>query len=127
MIKDNIAENERKCCDFSLILMDCMMPLMDGYQATPVIRQLLHDFNLDQPIIAACSGHTEPEYTEKALNAGMNICIFKPCDAHEVDKVLVGLKFPKQRREENRLCSFLQHPIDENQIEADLYYPTLSD
>jgi len=40
-VKNNLERNGRKCCDFNLILMDCNMPFMDGYEATSKIRQLL--------------------------------------------------------------------------------------
>ena len=31
LIKENVEANEFKFCDYSLILMDCNMPVMDGY------------------------------------------------------------------------------------------------
>jgi len=36
------------------------MPFMDGYEATTEIREYLYSLNIDQPIIAALTGHTEP-------------------------------------------------------------------
>jgi len=62
-VKANIHHNEtvngEKRCDFHLILMDCNMPFMDGYEATAKIRDLLFIEGLPQPIITAVTGHTE--------------------------------------------------------------------
>ena len=54
------------------------MPVMDGYDATQEIRQLLFDKNLEQPIIVAVTGHSEPSYIERALDSGMNAVFSKP-------------------------------------------------
>ena len=49
---------------YGLIFMDCSMPVMDGYEATQKIRALQ---NIEQPMIVACTGHSEPEYIKKAF------------------------------------------------------------
>ena len=39
------------------------MPIMDGYECSTKIRQRISHYNLSQPYIVACTGHTEEEYT----------------------------------------------------------------
>ena len=58
-IIDNVDENDEQFSNYSLILMDCNMPFMDGYEATAKIRQFLFNKGIMQPIIIAVTGHTE--------------------------------------------------------------------
>jgi CheY-like chemotaxis protein len=38
LIKQNVKSNSGVDCDYSLILMDANMPVIDGYETTKVIR-----------------------------------------------------------------------------------------
>ncbi len=73
---------EAGCPSFNLILMDCNMPFMDGYEATSEIRNFYYRHSrLDvrsQPIIAAVTGHAEPSHIEKCFKHGMNQVLSKP-------------------------------------------------
>ena len=62
--------------DFSFIFMDCLMPVMDGFDATQRIRQL-NSPKKDIPIIALTANATEND-RKKCLAVGMSDFISKP-------------------------------------------------
>ncbi len=57
-----------------LILMDCEMPIMDGYQAAKMIRQQQSEHCL----IIGLSAHAQSQRIQKALDAGMDSYLTKP-------------------------------------------------
>lgn len=70
---------------FDLILMDCEMPLMDGYTATKHLREE-HDFK--RPIIAL-TAHAGEEHRRRALGAGMDGYLTKPINRPELVKTIL--------------------------------------
>ena len=68
-----------------LILMDLRMPVMDGYEATLLLRQT--EWGKDLPIIAVTAASSE-DYREKALKVGCSDFIAKPI----IDYSVIGRK-----------------------------------
>ena len=64
---------------YDVILMDVQMPIMDGYEATKIIRTLPREDVRDMPIIAMTANAMD-EDKEEALKSGMNDHIAKPID-----------------------------------------------
>ncbi|GAM18805.1 hypothetical protein SAMD00019534_019800 [Acytostelium subglobosum LB1] len=73
--------------DFDVILMDCQMPLMDGFQATKAIRELESVGKINPPplkksphlIIIALTANNEDR--QKCLNVGMDDFLPKPASS----------------------------------------------
>ncbi|MES2377457.1 MAG: response regulator [Bacteroidota bacterium] len=66
--------------DYSLVLMDMQMPIMDGLEATRVIRQTV----VTQPVIIALTANTMEGDEQICLNAGMDDYIGKPIKLEEL-------------------------------------------
>lgn len=62
---------------YDVILMDCEMPEMDGYDATREIRRR-EDGTLSHLPIMALTGHTSDEDAQKCRQAGMDTVLTKP-------------------------------------------------
>ena len=73
---------------FDAILMDIMMPVMDGITATKTIRSLKHPDAETIPIIAM-TANAFREDKEKCLAAGMNAHLSKPIVIEEVIKTIL--------------------------------------
>ena len=82
-LKWQIANNghEAVACvrefDFDLVLMDCQMPVMDGFEATAAIRALQSGRGMHLPIIAM-TANTMASDRQKCLDAGMDDFLAKP-------------------------------------------------
>lgn len=81
---------------YDLILMDIQMPIMDGYEATKIIRSF-NNKNAQIPIIAMTANAFE-EDRKHALQLGMNEHLAKPVDIEKLKDVLTKY-FNHEKRE----------------------------
>lgn len=83
----NEAVEEYKSGEFDIILMDCNMPTVSGFDATKMIRQLEEGTEERMPIIGvtAYNGKTEKD---RCLASGMDDMLSKPFDIAELRRML---------------------------------------
>ncbi|WP_462158664.1 PAS domain S-box protein [Pseudoalteromonas sp. GB56] len=85
-----------KTRNFDGVLMDCQMPIMDGYTATKRIRE--QSQFADLPIIAMTANAMAGD-REKVLVVGMNDHIAKPIDVNEMFNIMAKWITPVKRTE----------------------------
>jgi len=101
-IKLDIAKNGKEAIEkfkqnrYTLILMDIQMPVMDGYEATKIIREI--DKNI--PIIAI-TANAMKEDIKKSAKYGMNSHINKPIEVEELYEVILRYT-PQEYIDKNR-------------------------
>jgi CheY-like chemotaxis protein len=83
---------------FDAILMDIMMPHMNGYEATRTIRTSGHPEAGTIPIIAM-TANAYAEDVAKAIEAGMNAHVSKPIDMNHLFSVLGQYYNPTRRKD----------------------------
>jgi PAS domain S-box-containing protein len=86
---------ELHCGKYDLVLMDCRMPVMDGFKAT---RRIRASGNGNMPIIAVTADAMEGD-RERCIREGMNDYLSKPVDARVLAEVLEKWLDGKEREQ----------------------------
>ncbi|XP_071709580.1 histidine kinase 1-like isoform X2 [Rutidosis leptorrhynchoides] len=84
---------QTQMCDpppYDLILMDCQMPKMDGYEATKAIRRAEMGTNMHIPIVAL-TAHAMSSDEAKCLEVGMDAYLTKPIDCKLMVSTILSL------------------------------------
>ncbi|HEX5801557.1 MAG TPA: response regulator [Azospira sp.] len=87
----DLAENGQEALDrlaahhYDAVLMDCQMPVLDGYEATRRIRARA---GLEALPVIAMTAHAMDGDRERSLAAGMNDHLTKPIDLRELQRTL---------------------------------------
>jgi PAS domain S-box-containing protein len=85
----DVAQNGQECLDllekqkFDLILMDCQMPIMDGFEATLKIRE-----QGDSTPIVALTANVQETERQRCLEVGMNDFLSKPYKLNELRTII---------------------------------------
>jgi len=80
----NEALEAHRSIPYDVILMDCQMPVMDGFEASRQIRSL----DQRQPVIIAVTANALVGERERCLSAGMDDYLSKPFQAEQLVAVV---------------------------------------
>lgn len=91
------ADNATKALDlwasnrFDVLIVDCNMPGMDGYQFTQAIRERERQQGHTPCTILGYTANAQPEVHQRCLQAGMNDCLLKPIGLHSLGQRLASV------------------------------------
>lgn len=93
--EEAVGQFQRANGAYDLLLLDCEMPIMDGFTASKKIRALQEsDNNLT---IAALTAHALDDYRDRAKSAQMDVYLTKPIRTAELTELLLNIS-PFKRR-----------------------------
>jgi signal transduction histidine kinase/ActR/RegA family two-component response regulator len=84
-------------CAYDLVLMDCQMPEMDGFEATRIIRDRASGVLDHEVAIVAMTANAFPEDRAHAIASGMNDFLAKPVERSVLAGVLAKWLKPSSR------------------------------
>ncbi|PHS73416.1 MAG: response regulator receiver protein [Cycloclasticus sp.] len=124
----NVAVNGQEAVDackehnYDFILMDCNMPVLDGFQATEVIRAF--DTKYKQPIIIALTAKDKQSDLDNCLSCGMNDVLLKPFNLQDLLATL-GKELGASSLENQTGSLTAQDVSGENPVIVDSVFSTL--
>ncbi len=97
---------------YDLIFMDCQMPVLDGYEATRLIRE--REGKNAHTVVVAVTAYAMAENREKCLAAGMDDYLTKPVRIEEIAQVLAKWMPEKSPEKKPKLLGAEVSDISDN-------------
>ena len=81
---DKVLKNR----DISLVIMDCNMPIMDGWEATEILTEMMKRGEIQDIPIIACTAYCDEENIQKCFASGMKEILKKPAMKKDISDTL---------------------------------------
>ena len=86
---ERAKEHQEEGQGFRVILMDCQMPVMNGYEATKELKEMMKEGRINKsPIIAITANDRAEDHRKAAQDAGMDGFLGKPLVVHKVEAIV---------------------------------------
>jgi two-component system sensor histidine kinase EvgS len=76
---------------FDLVIADCNMPIMNGYELSRSIREYEQREQLTPCVVLGFTANAQPEEKLRCAQAGMNDCLFKPISLTALERQLARI------------------------------------
>lgn len=76
---------------FDLVIADCNMPIMNGYELTRSIREYEQREQLRPCVVLGFTANAQPEERQRCIEAGMDDCLFKPISLTALERQLAQI------------------------------------
>ncbi|WP_460137145.1 transporter substrate-binding domain-containing protein [Pseudomonas sp. S1_E04] len=76
---------------FDLVIADCNMPIMNGYELSRSIREYEQREHLPPCVVLGFTANAQPEEKQRCAEAGMNDCLFKPISLTALERQLAKI------------------------------------
>lgn len=76
---------------FDLVIADCNMPIMNGYELSRSIREYEQREQLTPCVVLGFTANAQPEEKQRCAQAGMNDCLFKPISLTALERQLAQI------------------------------------
>lgn len=87
--KSNGQKCGKNCAvGYRAILMDCSMPIMDGFEASKILKGMMGRKEIPETPIVACTAFVQEKEKQRALEAGMIFYLVKPLTREKIKSIL---------------------------------------
>jgi CheY-like chemotaxis protein/HPt (histidine-containing phosphotransfer) domain-containing protein len=118
-VADGIEAIEAAGSGFDIVLMDCQMPRMDGYEATREIRKRERSSGLGRHYIVAMTANAMAGDREKCIAAGMDDYISKPVQIEDLQAVLQrGIDYRRNSKDPYGISYGRKPAVDAGALES---------
>jgi two-component system, NarL family, sensor histidine kinase EvgS len=76
---------------FDVVITDCNMPVMNGYDLARAIREQEHLLGMKPCLILGFTANAQPDEVNRCLEAGMDKCLFKPISLKDLSDCLASV------------------------------------
>ena len=90
---------------YDLVLMDCEMPVLDGFSATERLREWEQREQRGRTPVVALTAHILAEHKERARQVGMDGHMSKPVEMSQLRELIAHWVVERERRQRDALPS----------------------